>query len=277
MRSVAFPAVDTVVILDVLHYVARHEQDEVLARARAALGDSGTLLLRVGDAASRGRFAASQWGRLASSSCCAAAGRGRTTAGRREWVEHLVGLGFSVAGRPMSQGTPFANVLLVATLDPREPHLKPTALDHAGIEARVPHRGTMCLLERMVAWDDGRIECLAGGHRDPAHPLRSASGLMAGRRSSTRRRRRRCTAACSPRRRARARRRGYLASAREVRLGAWRLDDLPRGGDDALRVVAERQAGEPAASSTPFAIEHGGREIASGRLAVVLDAPARRA
>jgi len=118
MRSVVFPAVDTVVILDVLHYVARHEQDEVLARARAALGGSGTLLLRVGDAASRRRFAASQWvDRLVFMlrGCRARPHTGRAVA---EWVEHLVGLGFSVAGRPMSQGTPFANVLLVATLGP---------------------------------------------------------------------------------------------------------------------------------------------------------------
>jgi len=116
MRSVAFPAADTVVILDVLHYVERHEQDEVLARVRAALGPRGTLLLRVGDAASRRRFAASQWvDRLVFflRGC-----RARPTHGRAvsEWVAHLVGLGFTVSERPMSQGTPFANVLLVATL-----------------------------------------------------------------------------------------------------------------------------------------------------------------
>jgi len=147
-------------------------------------------------------------------------------------------------------------------------------LDHAGIEARVPHRGTMCLLDGMTAWDEGRIECRAVGHRDPAHPLRSASGLMAG------------TAieyaaqaaalhggllaeaagtGASP---------GYLASAREVRLAAWRLDDLPPAADDALRIVAERQAGDAGRLLYAFRIEHGGRENASGRLAVVLDAPA---
>ena len=116
MRRVDFPAADTVVILDVLHYVARHEQDEVLARVRAALGGSGTLLLRVGDAASRRRFAVSQWvDRLVFRlrGCRARPQNGRAVS---EWIDHLVGLGFSVSHRPMSQGTPFANVLLVATL-----------------------------------------------------------------------------------------------------------------------------------------------------------------
>ncbi|MCE9658570.1 MAG: methyltransferase domain-containing protein [Burkholderiales bacterium] len=116
MRNVAFPAADTVVILDVLHYVARREQDEVLARARAALGSGGRLLLRVGDAASRRRFATSQWvDRLVFllRGC-----RSRPQAGRpvAEWTAHLVGLGFEVAGQPMAQGTPFANVLLIGTV-----------------------------------------------------------------------------------------------------------------------------------------------------------------
>ena len=118
MRSVAFPAADTIVILDVLHYVERREQDEVLARARAALGDGGTLLLRVGDAASRRRFAASQWvDRLVFllRGCRARPQNGRAVS---EWIAHLVDLGFQVSDRPMSEGTPFANVLLVATLGP---------------------------------------------------------------------------------------------------------------------------------------------------------------
>ena len=118
MRSVAFPAADIVVILDVLHYVERREQDEVLARARAALGDGGTLLLRVGDAASRRRFAASQWVDrlvLLLRGCRARPQNGRTAA---EWIAQLVGLGFRVSPSPMSQGTPFANVLLVAALGP---------------------------------------------------------------------------------------------------------------------------------------------------------------
>ena len=33
-----------------------------------------------------------------------------------EWIAQLVDLGFQVSHRPMSEGTPFANVLLIATL-----------------------------------------------------------------------------------------------------------------------------------------------------------------
>ena len=149
---------------------------------------------------------------------------------------------------------------------------RPAALDHAGIEALVPHRGAMCLLERTVAWDEGRIECVATNHRDPSHPLRTRTGLMASaaieyaaqaaalhgglvaQASGTR---------ALP---------GYLASAREVRLAAWRLDDLPAAGSDELQVVAYRQAGDPTRLLYAFSVAHDGREIAVGRLAVVLDA-----
>jgi len=108
----------------------------------------------------------------------------------------------------------------------------------------VPHRGTMCLLDRMVDWNAERIECVAGGHRDPAHPLRSRSGLMASAAIEYAAQAaalhggllaRAAGAAPSP---------GYLASAREVRLvehdaPAARREDLgdpvthqPRAADE---------------------------------------------
>ena len=118
MRSVAFPAADTVVILDALHYIETPEQDAVLERARGALVDGGRLVLRVGDAASRRRFAASQW---VDRIVCLLRGRGvRPRAGRSlvEWQACLTGLGFEVSSQPMAMGTPFANVLLVGTIGP---------------------------------------------------------------------------------------------------------------------------------------------------------------
>ncbi len=116
MRSVAFPAADTVVILDALHYIETIEQDAVLERARGALADGGRLVLRVGDAASRRGFAASQW---VDRIVCLLRGRGvRPRAGRSlvEWQACLAALGFDVSSQPMAMSTPFANVLLVGTI-----------------------------------------------------------------------------------------------------------------------------------------------------------------
>jgi SAM-dependent methyltransferase len=114
MRTTPFPAVDAVVILDVLHYISVAEQDAVLARVRDALPVGGHLLLRIGDAASRRGFLASQW---VDAIVTFVRGHrvvpqfGRTLAA---WVAQLESLGFEVHSEPMSQGTPFANVLLTA-------------------------------------------------------------------------------------------------------------------------------------------------------------------
>lgn len=114
MRHTPFPQVDTVVILDVLHYISVAEQNELLARVRRALPASGTLLLRVGDAAARRGFLLSQWVDTVVSLL-----RGRPAmpqSGRSvpAWTAQLESLGFDVRSQPMSQGTPFANVLLMA-------------------------------------------------------------------------------------------------------------------------------------------------------------------
>ena len=147
----------------------------------------------------------------------------------------------------------------------------PAVLDHAGIEALVPHRGAMCLLDRLVGWDDARIECIATGHRDPAHPLRSRSGLMASTAIEYAAQAAALHGGLLAEASGGSAQPGYLASAREVRLAAWRLDELPEAEIDELRIVAERQAGDASRLLYAFRVEHAGREVASGRLAVVLE------
>jgi SAM-dependent methyltransferase len=120
MRQTTFPPADTVVILDVLHYVSPADQDDVLQRAREALRGGGRLLLRVGDAAQSRGYRVSQWvDRLVTRV------RGHRIAPRfgrplPQWIERLRALGFQVRSEPMSHGTPFANVLLVASVGPAD-------------------------------------------------------------------------------------------------------------------------------------------------------------
>jgi SAM-dependent methyltransferase len=116
MRRAALPPSDVVVILDVLHYVDHAAQDALLLRIRDALAPRGRLLLRVGDADRRRGYAASQWvDRIVT---LTRGHRVAPTFGRplAAWTAALRQLGFAVKAVPMSQGTPFANVLLVADL-----------------------------------------------------------------------------------------------------------------------------------------------------------------
>lgn len=116
MCNTDFGLTDAVVILDVLHYVPIPAQDAVLQRVRDSLVPGGVLLLRVGDAAGGLPFAVSNWvdhvvtrlrgHRLGTLHCRPLAA----------WQARLASLGFAVQAQAMSQGTPFANVLLVARL-----------------------------------------------------------------------------------------------------------------------------------------------------------------
>ncbi|MBM4243706.1 MAG: class I SAM-dependent methyltransferase [Deltaproteobacteria bacterium] len=114
IRSVELGVADAIVILDVLHYMDRAAQDDVLRRVRRSLDGGGVLLLRVGDASAGLPFRVSNW---VDRSVALARGHGATLFHCRsvaQWRAALEALDFSVQTEPMSRGTPFANVLLCA-------------------------------------------------------------------------------------------------------------------------------------------------------------------
>ena len=145
----------------------------------------------------------------------------------------------------------------------------PQTLDRAGIAARIPHSGSMCLLEQLDGWDAEVIRCSTTTHRLADNPLRTAGGLLApnlieyaaqamalhggllaaeGSTPSA----------------------GFLASARNVRLAVARLDDI----EGALRVQASRLSGDERQILYEFAVNaDDGRTLAEGRAVVVLNTP----
>jgi SAM-dependent methyltransferase len=114
IRTADIGAVDTVVILDVLHYIDFAAQEDVLRRIRAAFGNGGVLLLRVGDQSSSLRF---RFTDAVDRAVMALRGHRLErlyTKPLAVWKKQLAEMGFCVEAIPMSAGTPFANVLLVA-------------------------------------------------------------------------------------------------------------------------------------------------------------------
>ena len=116
IATTAFSACDTVVILDVLHYLPYDAQIDVLERVYAALQPTGQLLLRIGDKDGGFGFRWSNWVDHVVTWC-----RGHRLPRLYcrpldEWVDLLQTLGFQIEVKPMSQGTMFANVLLRARL-----------------------------------------------------------------------------------------------------------------------------------------------------------------
>ncbi|MDM0103705.1 hydroxymyristoyl-ACP dehydratase [Variovorax sp. J22R24] len=145
----------------------------------------------------------------------------------------------------------------------------PQTLDQAGIARRIPHSGTMCLLERLESWDANAIHCTTGTHAHADNPLRTASGLLSpnlieyaaqamalhggllaaeGSEPSA----------------------GFLASARNVRLAVEHIDDIA----GLLHVHAQRISGDVSQILYEFAVKDAhGRPLAEGRAVVVLNTP----
>lgn len=137
--------------------------------------------------------------------------------------------------------------------------------------AHIPHQGSMCLLDRIDAWDSERIRCMASSHRAADNPLRAHGRLGA---------------ACGIEYAAQAMaahggllavvnavadkspRSGYLASVRGVEWHVPRLDDIEAD----LSVEAERLSGDDNTVLYGFSVFAGERLLLNGRAIVVLDA-----
>lgn len=141
------------------------------------------------------------------------------------------------------------------------------ALTRADIEALIPHRGAMCLLDALLECDDGQIRCRATAHTDLAHPLRTAQGLPAAAALEIASQAMALHGALNAPAGAPARA-GFLASARDLRLHVAWLDQAP----GPLVVQATRLAGDAQQALYRFALhDAGGRALAEGRAAVILD------
>jgi predicted hotdog family 3-hydroxylacyl-ACP dehydratase len=134
------------------------------------------------------------------------------------------------------------------------------------IATLIPHRGTMCLLERLLEWDERRVVIETTTHRSPANPLRMDGRLRnvhlceygaqamavhgalqaqaAGQRAAP----------------------GLLVSLRSVSFARDYLEDLPA----ALRVTAQCLQASTTSLQYEFSVTHEDEVLATGRAAVML-------
>lgn len=140
-------------------------------------------------------------------------------------------------------------------------------LDHAAIAQRIPHAGAMCLLDSLLDTSDSTIRCHITNHADPAHPLRSGSGLLSA-----------CAIEYAAQAMALHRSLmaaqhappapGFLVSARAVRLHVARLDDSP----GPLRITATLAAAGADQALYHFELHDAhGDLLVEGRAAVALN------
>jgi predicted hotdog family 3-hydroxylacyl-ACP dehydratase len=142
-------------------------------------------------------------------------------------------------------------------------------IDKAGIAARIPHSGPMCLLERVIDWNSEKIFCEAINHRDANHPLAQNGKLDATAAMEYAAQAMAVHGALIAESKVDAKPKvGYLASIRDVDCTVPYLHLLP----GALQIEATRLMGEESRVMYEFKVSNEGRVCVTGRAAVVMDA-----
>ncbi len=141
-----------------------------------------------------------------------------------------------------------------------------TVIEREELLTLIPHQGTMCLWDRVDAWDESRICLSTGSHLRADNPLR-ADGLL------------RAVHLCEYGAQAMAAhggliareaggmaKAGMLVALRGVELHVPRIDDV----DGEIECEAELLAAGAGSQQYAFRIRGGGRLLAEGRAAVIL-------
>jgi SAM-dependent methyltransferase len=127
LRCAPWRAADTILLVDVLHYLSSEEQDHVLTQALRHLAPGGRLLVREVDGRSGWRTLLTQlFERLGRQ---LGVNRGLALAFRsaREIAAELGRRGLEVQSMPASQNTPLANVLIAARKSAEHAELEPVS------------------------------------------------------------------------------------------------------------------------------------------------------
>ncbi len=132
------------------------------------------------------------------------------------------------------------------------------------LQRLVPHQGTMCLLDGVLAWDEDSVTCISATHHAADNPLRSGGRLAAVHALEYGAQAMAVHGGLLARARG-ARSGGYLAALRNAALHVSRLDDLAAP----LTVHAERLMADGGNLMYQFTITAGESKVAEARATVI--------
>jgi predicted hotdog family 3-hydroxylacyl-ACP dehydratase len=139
-------------------------------------------------------------------------------------------------------------------------------LDKTEFAPLIPHAGSMCLLDGVLAWDATTIHAVSESHARSDNPLRGSEGLHAVHLAEYGAQAMAVHGALHDRAQgATAVKPGRLVSLRDVQLAVEHVD--ADGGR--LDVHAECLFADATGAQYAFRVEQGGRVLASGRAAVI--------
>jgi predicted hotdog family 3-hydroxylacyl-ACP dehydratase len=134
----------------------------------------------------------------------------------------------------------------------------------------IPHTGAMCLLERIVTWNEQGMTLATATHASPANPLRTRGKLRAIHLCEYGAQAMAVHGGLVARARGETRKPGLLVSLRDVVLSAGTIESL----DGELRVEVQRLQGGVAGLQYTFRVTHRDVELARGRAAVIEESAA---
>lgn len=143
-------------------------------------------------------------------------------------------------------------------------------LDKNWIASRIPHQGSMCLLDGVETWDKDNIQCRASSHRAADNPLRAHGRLGAACGIEYAAQTMAVHGALLASANAAAPKAGFLVSVRGVQFHVARLDDVAED----LTIKANCIMGDANNILYQFSISAAGRMLLEGRAAVVMNADA---
>lgn len=141
------------------------------------------------------------------------------------------------------------------------------------IRELVPHAGSMCLLDAVVAWDARRATLVARSHREAGNPLRRHGKLSAFSLCEYGAQAMAVHGGLVARAAGEAPAAGYLVSLRDVEFAADSIDELL----DELLIEVDCLAAGGLGLQYRFRVSCADRELARGRAAVIAPRDARRA
>jgi len=130
----------------------------------------------------------------------------------------------------------------------------------------IPHAGSMCLLDEVVAWDEARLHARSASHLRADNPLRAGSMLHAVNLCEYAAQAMAVHGALRERDAGGSARPGFLVALRDVNLHVARIDDV----QGKLEVHVECLIAMTDSLQYAFRVEHHGVLLASGRAAVML-------
>ncbi|MCG5529937.1 hypothetical protein LRD18_03500 [Halorhodospira halochloris] len=138
-------------------------------------------------------------------------------------------------------------------------------MDRAEFEPLIPHSGSMCLLDKVLEWDDQKLRATTTSHRREDNPLRGELGLGVVHALEYGAQGMAVHGALLARSEGGSLSTGFLAASRDLRFYVGRLDSL--GAE--LLVEVEQELGQAGSMIYRFQVASEDRLVAEGQAIVV--------